>query len=243
MKHAEGIIKRLNPHANILITDHCNAPVETILQTQSFDFVRTVDSAGIDLLLHGMANFEIAESGSASDARSGNEVDGVVERARKRRKVRKVSLRAIGFSSFSYHRKAPFHPVLLANLLRQTFVVCEMGNTHTVATGVERHASYLGTVIRSKGFIWLGSCKDTKVLWNQAGKVCNLTHVGPWRNAEEDWILSFIGYNDSMKEIDERRQELVFIGIGMDKARIMAALDACLIPWPEDDEQQLSEVP
>ena len=88
-----------------------------------------------------------------------------------------------------------------------------MGNTHTVAMGVERHASYLGTVIRSKGFIWLGSCKDTKVLWNQAGKVCNLTHVGPWRNAEEDWILSFIGYNDSMKEIDERRQELVLLGL------------------------------
>ncbi|HTT96373.1 MAG TPA: GTP-binding protein [Solirubrobacterales bacterium] len=68
-------------------------------------------------------------------------------------------------------------------------------------------------VVRSKGFFWVASRADLAALWSQAGGMLTIQPLGAWR--------------------DQPIQQLAFIGAGMDRERIVAELDACLL----DDEE------
>jgi len=65
-------------------------------------------------------------------------------------------------------------------------------------------------VVRSKGWIWLATRGPLAAAWSLAGGSLNVTPAGLWPDGEE-------------------RQELVFIGVGMTEAGIVAALDAALL--------------
>lgn len=110
---------------------------------------------------------------------------------------------------------------------------------------------FLG-VLRSKGFCWLAPSRwsgpgadewrhDTAMYWSHAGKHFGITAAGKWWGtltkdqmkryfkddpAEYERILSedFVS-----KEFGDRRQELVFIGVGINEKEITEALDSCLL--------------
>lgn len=96
-----------------------------------------------------------------------------------------------------------------------------------------------GNILRSKGFIWLASRPDLCGEWSQAGAVMRFTVGGPWYASlpEEAWPAEDEAKNDIMRDFEgpcgDRRQELVFIGIDMDTAKIQTALTDCLL---KDDE-------
>jgi G3E family GTPase len=101
--------------------------------------------------------------------------------------------------------------------------------------GFERLKSTYGNVLRSKGFVWLGSRPDLCGEWSQAGAVLRFTVGGPWYASlpEEAWPADEEARSDIMRDFVEpygdRRQELVFIGIDMDQQKIESALEACLM--------------
>jgi G3E family GTPase len=66
-------------------------------------------------------------------------------------------------------------------------------------------------VLRAKGFFWLASRADWAGEWSQAGKALSVGPAGIWAEPEA------------------RGQELVFIGDGLDRARIEADLAECLL--------------
>lgn len=66
-------------------------------------------------------------------------------------------------------------------------------------------------VLRAKGFFWLASRADMAGEWSQAGKVLSVGPAGIWASPQA------------------RGQELVFIGDGLDRARIEADLAECLL--------------
>jgi G3E family GTPase len=68
-----------------------------------------------------------------------------------------------------------------------------------------------GTVLRSKGFFTLASRPGTLGLWSQAGSVARFEPQGV---------------------ADGHRQELVFIGVGLDGDALLAALGGCLTDEP-----------
>ncbi len=110
--------------------------------------------------------------------------------------------------------------------------------------GFERLKTVYGNVLRSKGFVWLGSRPDLCGEWSQAGAVLRFTVGGPWYASlpEEAWPSELDARNDIMKDFVEphgdRRQELVFIGIDMDQPKIESALEACLMT---DEEMEASQ--
>lgn len=118
-----------------------------------------------------------------------------------------------GISSFVYRARRPFDPA----------------KVHAVLTGD------LPGVIRAKGHFWIGSRPDWAAEFSLAGAVCSVRPLGQW------WATVPRGrwptHPDSLGDISrvwadpwgDRRQELVFIGSGMDKARLTAMLDAALI--------------
>lgn len=125
-----------------------------------------------------------------------------------------------GISSFVYRAWRPFHP-------RRFWK--------------QMNGEWSG-VVRSKGFFWLASRHDIACEWSQAGGVCHVRPAGTWwacvpesdrpASRENRRFLS-----ERWREpYGDRRQEIVVIGIQMDRERLIAALDACLLT---NDEMSL----
>lgn len=118
-----------------------------------------------------------------------------------------------GVTSYVYRARRPFHP--------QRFY--------------ERLAQEWPGVLRSKGFFWLASRLDKIGVWSQAGRIARLDVGGFWWAAvpREDWP-QIPGFEESLQrvwhpEVGDCRQELVFIGIGMDELALYDSLQACLL--------------
>ena len=124
-----------------------------------------------------------------------------------------------GISSFTYTARRPFLPEKFYNFLHST----------------EKY----GKLIRSKGFFWLGSRLEFAGQWSQAGGIARYGFAGMfWRSVpKQDWptdeqTLASIKAN-WVEPFGDMRQELVFIGQGLDESAIKKALDECLVS--EDD--------
>ena len=118
-----------------------------------------------------------------------------------------------GVSSFVYRARRPFDP----------------GKLHAVLNGD------LPGVIRAKGHFWLATRPNWVAEFSLAGALSSVTPLGGWWAAvpRDRWPQ----HEEAQQKMREhwlepwgdRRQELVFIGAGMDRGAITAALDACLI--------------
>ncbi|WP_339900017.1 zinc metallochaperone GTPase ZigA [uncultured Gilvimarinus sp.] len=124
-----------------------------------------------------------------------------------------------GIGSFVYRARRPFHP-------RKFFEFIQ----NPAATG---------RLIRSKGYFWLASRPEFAGQWSQAGGIARHGAAGMfWRAVpEQHWpedeeALAFI--REKWQEpFGDMRQELVFIGQGLDQNAMTQALDNCLL----DDDQ------
>ena len=120
-----------------------------------------------------------------------------------------------GISSFAYKARKPFYPQKFFDFL---------------------HSKNLsGKLIRSKGYFWLATRPQFAGHWSQAGGIARYGFAGMFWKAvpEEQWPLDQDSL-DSIKEnweepFGDMRQELVFIGQGLDKEQVFKELDACLL--------------
>ncbi|WP_136685314.1 GTP-binding protein [Falsirhodobacter xinxiangensis] len=119
-----------------------------------------------------------------------------------------------GISSFVYRARRPFDPAQVHRVLNAD----------------------LPGVIRAKGHLWIATRPGWVVEFSLAGAVSSLSPLGGWWASipRDRWP----DHPDAIAELatrwqdpwGDRRQELVFIGAGMDRDAITAALDAALIP-------------
>jgi len=124
-----------------------------------------------------------------------------------------------GISSFSYLARRPFHPEKFHQFLHNT--------------------EQFGKLVRSKGFFWLASRPEFAGQWSQAGGIARHGFAGMFWKAisKEQWPTD----EDSLASIEKQwqepfgdmRQELVFIGQGLDQDGMKQALDDCLLPETE----------
>ncbi len=122
-----------------------------------------------------------------------------------------------GVSSFVYRARRPFDPV----------------RVHAVLNGD------LPGVIRAKGHFWLATRPDWVAEFSLAGAISMVKPMGTWWAAvpQDRWptheqARAYMARNWA-EPFGDRRQELVFIGAGMDRQAIEAALDACLVGAPD----------
>ena len=124
-----------------------------------------------------------------------------------------------GISSFSYRARRPFHPEKFYQFLHDT----------------ERY----GKLLRSKGYFWLATRSECAGQWSQAGGIAHYGFGGMFwsavpranwptdkeylENIQKSWVEPF----------GDMRQELVFIGQGLDQIGIESALNACLLSEEE----------
>jgi G3E family GTPase len=120
-----------------------------------------------------------------------------------------------GIESFVYRARRPFDPAKF----------------HAFLT-----TDGLDNVVRAKGHFWLATRPDWVGELAVAGSQTMTARMGRWWGSipknqwpDDNRFERFVAQHWDATWGD-RRQELVFIGIGMDEARIRAALDACLLP-------------
>lgn len=130
-----------------------------------------------------------------------------------------------------------------------------LGYFRTTSAALEqegRESPFFG-VLRSKGFCWLAPSQwktegggdawlhDVAMYWSHAGKHFGFTVAGKWwATVEPSRLREYFRKDPSeyerilredfvSKQWGDRRQELVFIGAGIDEEKITKALDACLV--------------
>ena len=145
-----------------------------------------------------------------------------------------------GIGSFVYARRRPFaQQKLRALLAKLPFVVDATlpGSRleHEGGEGGDEAAGPFATVLRSKGFVWVAPEGSVAYYWSHAGRHIEVSELGRWWAAvpREDWPeahhASILEDFDTAGEGGDRRQEIVFIGAGLDETAITEALDACLL--------------
>ncbi|EMI7257265.1 zinc metallochaperone GTPase ZigA [Vibrio alginolyticus] len=127
-----------------------------------------------------------------------------------------------GISSFAYHARRPFHPEKFYDFLH--------------------NAKDYGKLIRSKGYFWLATRPEFVGQWSQAGGIARYGVAGMFWKAipKEEWPTAQ-DYLDAINDIwqepyGDMRQELVFIGQGLEQEKLIARLNECLLT--EDEMEQ-----
>lgn len=118
-----------------------------------------------------------------------------------------------GIGSFVYRARRPFHPAKFQAFIDKTWP----------------------GVIRAKGHFWLATRPEWVGELSQAGALVRSEPLGIWWAQvpkdrwpdNPDWRLHIENSWDAV--YGDRRQEIVFIGTGMDEADIRRQLDECLV--------------
>ncbi|CAM9428532.1 unnamed protein product [Hapterophycus canaliculatus] len=105
---------------------------------------------------------------------------------------------------------------------------------------------HMPSVLRSKGFLWLATRHDAVGVWNQAGGSFATENGGSWdgdggytesgeEEAQDDQARApAAGVSNVVDDGgNTRRNELVFIGLGMDEDALRAELRRCLLSEEE----------
>ena len=121
-----------------------------------------------------------------------------------------------GISSFNYTARRPFNPEKFYHFLHNT--------------------EQFGKLIRSKGYFWLATRPLFCAQWSQAGGIAHYGFAGMFYKAipKKDWptepeLLADIN-SKWVEPFGDMRQELVFIGLSLNKQAMIEALDDCLLP-------------
>lgn len=122
-----------------------------------------------------------------------------------------------GITSFVYRARRPFHPARLYDTLGDVW----------------------DGILRAKGIVWMANQHDIVGSYSQAGYCISLEPMALWYAAQpyHDWPddpahLAYL--RDTWVEPwGDRMQELVFIGIDLDKDAIRRDLDHCLLTEQE----------
>ena len=132
-----------------------------------------------------------------------------------------------GISSFVFRNSKPFHPIRFWKYLNE---------------------EYPSGVIRAKGLFWLASRPDDAINFSQAGGSSRLERAGVWwcsmPYAERMNYQSFVDHQTMIekkwsKQWGDRMNELVFIGQDIEKEKMIADLESCLL---QDNENYLFDL-
>ena len=121
-----------------------------------------------------------------------------------------------GICSFSYNARRPFHPEKFYRFVHE-----DLEN--------------FGKLLRSKGYFWLASRPQFAGQWSQAGGIAHYGFGGMfWKSVPEKNWPTDEEYLASIREnwvepFGDMRQELVFIGQGLQQESMKRALDDCLL--------------
>jgi G3E family GTPase len=132
-----------------------------------------------------------------------------------------------GITSFAFHARAPFDPQKIVDVLNAD----------------------LPGVIRAKGHFWVATRPEWALEFSLAGALSSMKPLGRWWAAVPERYLPT--HPEAQAEVarnwvepwGDRRQEIVFIGVGLDAEAISARLNSALIDTSVFTPEEWADLP
>ncbi|KXG49245.1 uncharacterized protein PGRI_031150 [Penicillium griseofulvum] len=239
------LVKLLNPAAKVLESNYSQIDVREIINTNKFDFIRAASGPGWLRSLHEMT---IQTTGNGDRMAPKPEtleygINNFVYTARRPFHPRRIF--ALLHDKFIILQNTEAEEeegdeededddAMDTDSESESMEDFEQPDSEVILNNKRTHPAF-GPVLRSKGFFWLTTRPWQFGEWSQAGGMMTVGCGGPWfaEVPDEAWpedqeVRESI-QNDFQGPWGDRRQELVFIGEGIDSAKITALLDECLL--------------
>ncbi|KAJ5682935.1 hypothetical protein N7462_006100 [Penicillium macrosclerotiorum] len=245
----QQLIKLLNPDAKVLMSSYSQVDVREIVATGKFDFVRAASGAGWLRSLHEMTMQKTGNGDRMAPKPETLEygINNFVYSARRPFHPRRLfSLLHDKFIVLQNNETADDEEDEDMEDENDDGSEDEMEtdadsiqdfdqqDPKEILANKRAHPAF-GPVLRSKGFFWLPTRPFQFGEWSQAGGMLTMGCGGPWfaEVPDEAWpededVIKSI-QDDFQGPWGDRRQELVFIGGGVDQDAISALLDECLL--------------
>ncbi|KAJ5450730.1 uncharacterized protein N7458_007179 [Penicillium daleae] len=256
------LIKLLNPDAKVLMSSYSQVDVREIVATNRFDFVRAASGAGWLRSLHEMT---VQQTGNGERMAPKPEsleygINNFVYSARRPFHPRRLF--SLLHDKFILLQNNEVEEEQEGDDMEEdadgdeqdddemdtdsdSMQDFDQPDPEDILKNKRQHPAF-GPVLRSKGFFWLPTRPFQFGEWSQAGGMLTVGCGGPWfaEVPDEAWpededVIKSI-QNDFQGPWGDRRQELVFIGEGIDQAAISALLDDCLLS--DQDMRQWEKV-
>ncbi|KAJ5146763.1 hypothetical protein N7526_000115 [Penicillium atrosanguineum] len=247
------LLKLLNPDAKVLTSSYSQVDVREIIATGKFDFLRATSGAGWLRSLHEMT---IQTTGNGERLAPKPEtleygINNFVYSARRPFHPRRLfSLLHDKFILLQNNEldddsdeEDDGESVDEMDTDTESVEDFDQPDPKDILNNKRVHPAF-GPVLRSKGFFWLSTRPFQFGEWSQAGGMLTVGCGGPWfaEMPEDAWpedkdVIESI-LNDFQGPWGDRRQELVFIGEGIDQEQITTILDECLL---DDKDMKLWE--
>jgi G3E family GTPase len=208
-----GIIREIQPKAEIIDCNYGDVELDKIINTQMFDFDEVATSAA---WIQEVERHEEDEDDDDDDEHEHEHEHEHHEHEHHHHHHHHDEGEAeeYGIGTFVYYRREPLNLGLFDEF-------------------VARH--WPRSIIRAKGICWFYGEPDTCYVFEQAGKQVSLRDAGQWYvTMPDDELREFMAKTPDLvrdwdKQYGDRMQKLVFIGQHLDREAITAALDACLV--------------
>jgi G3E family GTPase len=223
----QKLVKTLNPMAKVVLSAYSKVDLADIIGTKLFDMEVAKLAPGWLQSLHCKDTQEVGFHVAAASGESAE----------------------YGVSSFVYRSRVPFHPARLEAFLSSVlnFPTTEHPKSALPAVrtlDADKLASMrakFGWILRSKGFCWIAGRDELMAEWAQAGRFITISPLMQWYADvdEEEWGAVRSEEEKAAIRADirpvygDRRQEIVFIGTGLQQDRLTDALNACLLTAAE----------
>ncbi|KAJ5642399.1 hypothetical protein N7490_006399 [Penicillium lividum] len=249
------LLNLLNPDAKVLMSSYSQVDVRELIATGKFDFVRAASGAGWLRSLHEMT---IQATGNGNRMAPKPEtleygINNFVYSARRPFHPRRLfSLLHDKFIILQNnevedeeHEDEGEETEDEMDTDDESLEDFDQPDPKVILSNKRNHPAF-GPVLRSKGFFWLPTRPYQFGEWSQAGGMLTVGCGGPWfaEVPDEAWpedkdVRESIE-NDFQGQWGDRRQEIVFIGEGVDQAQISAILDECL--FDDKDMKQWEKI-
>ena len=227
-----GIIRAIQPKAEIIECDYCDVDFDKLLNTRSFDFDKVATSAAwIDEIENHHGDEEEHHHDDDDDEDDDHDDHhhhdddhddhddhdhhhhGHDHHHHHHHDHDEGEAEEYGIGTFVYYRRQPLNMGLFDEFVAR---------------------KWPKSIIRAKGICWFYGEPDTCYVFEQAGRQVSLRNAGAWyATMPADELAAFkADHPDLQRDWDERygdrMQKLVFIGQHLDKEAITLALDMCL---------------
>lgn len=209
----KGIIRTLQPGAEIYECDYANIDLDKLIHTGLFDFERVATSAGWVKEIERPITEEEEDEHEQHHHHDEEEDEGEGEEHHHHHHHEGGEVEEYGIGTFVYFRRPAFD--------------------------IHKFDRFIATkwpknVIRTKGICYFSHNKNMSFLFEQAGKQKQISESGLWfaTAPEEDLIQLMQQEPGLMRDWDpkygDRMEKIVFIGQHLDKEQLAHDLDECL---------------
>ena len=201
--------------ANVILLNKCDLVGKSDLGILKSIIEKLNPSAKIIESIHSKIDFNEIINTKLFDFEKAEQSAGWIEELNKDEHTPETE--EYGISSFVFRSKKPFHPTRFWNYVQNYFP---------------------STIVRSKGLFWLASRPAQALIWSQAGGSLKADSAGVWWGSMSfDKRFQQRAFIENQNEIEkdwdkvfqDRKNEIVIIGIELDKEKISEELNHCLL--------------